>query len=282
MGIHLIVTRPAPPVPVGPVDDEWYDGYYNTSFWNPDDPDWGEWDAINEKWIPAATYPYEVDLNVKTGTTWAEGYRPTGIRFVIENDPGDLLLSLSAESRTLVSGDSVSNDAEVVFGSQWQWPTGDLSYMYIYSDTEAEGWAITGIEFYTDTTSSFNDIQCEFTVFGDSPEKVLWADNLKTLEQGDLYLTGSPNQPDRIILNWPTDIGKGQVVHITNIEFLNGSTWEQKFDNTYWTNTGDFTWANGRWESSADGAELTATGTWADTYYPTAIRFNFVVEVAGP
>jgi len=265
-------------VPPGPVDDEWWAGYFDNTYWNADDPDWGEWDAVNEKWIPAAAYDYEVDINVKSGTDWATDYRPTSVKLTIENDPGDLKMTIAdSNGSSLKSQEDISSGSEVVFGSAWQWPKDDIGIILAWSDSEIAGWAITGIEFFTDTVTNFNLIECEFILYGDSPEKILWAENLKIEEQGDLYLTGSPNQPDNLRFYWPSDIGKGQYAHLTNIEFLNGSTWEQKFDNTFWQNYSDFTWNNGRWESAADGARLEAIGTWADTYYPTAVRISFVI-----
>ncbi|RKZ10850.1 hypothetical protein DRQ25_01710 [Candidatus Fermentibacteria bacterium] len=266
-------------------DDEWWDGYYDNNFWNPDDPDYGEWDAVNEKWIPAAAYPEEVDLNPKSGTTWVEGFEPSKMRFTIENDPEDLQIGLKYTNgnNTFYAGLLVDQQ-EILLGSYWQYDVGDIAYFYLYSDGAAEGWAITGIEFYQDTVTDFR-AGASANLRGVSAE-ILFLVEDDTVKTGQEFtLTYPPGDNDFYNLRWflPTAALSSRKMHVTNIEFYNGGTWEAKFDNTHWEDAGGYvTWNNNRWEmdTADDSGRLnTASGaTWQEDYRPTKIRLSYVFE----
>jgi hypothetical protein len=275
-------VTPALFIPPSPQDDEWWDGYYDNTYWQPDDPDWAEWDAVNEKWVPAAANDYEVDLAVNASATWDEDYRPTHIKFIIENDPGDLYINLYGTTVTIADTAAVANDTAVNITQGMIWDAaGDIDYFYLYSDDSNSGWAITGIEFYTDSTPDANTATLSYVnVYGTGHEIVFVGDS-------DLgYETASStflNQGAGVYF-YEVEIGvpsnaTNRFWKLTGLDIWNNTTsqWDDRLDQSYWTGQDGTTWSDGGWITSVANSDmyLTVDGAWASTYPVGTAKIRF-------
>jgi hypothetical protein len=259
-----------------PEDDAWYAGYFDDTHWEPDDAEWAEWDDENDKWVPTVTNNYEVDLAVNASATWEEGYEPTNIKFIIENDPGDLYINLYGTDTTIASNAPVTSNSGIDFGDVMIWDApGDIDYFYLYSDGSNSGWAITGIEFYKDTVSSYPNTETldYVNVFGSTTEIVFLGDSdLGYNTASSTFLNqGAGVYFEELQVGVPTNATNRHWL-LTGIDIWNATSsgWDDRSSNTYWTGQDNASWSssNNAWITSVTNTEmqLTVSGTWNESY----------------
>jgi len=287
MAIIFAMRRPPTPVPPGP---QWYAGYFDDDYWQPNE-EWAEWDDVNNKWIPnGEESDSEIDLEPKTETTWAEDYRPTNIRYIVENDPGDLYLEMYSTTDAYLFDGLLDESLEAEFGAVWQYEdVGDIGYTWLYSNEGTPWDAITGIEFLVDTETDWNLYEMVATMYGEE-ETYLDAGDCKTEQEVDVSGTTDVTA----IRLWKQDSADSlfpdsyYTIKVTDGEFYTvAGGWESMWGSTYFSIVnGNATWVGDTLVTvpglpDSENVWLQAEEIPWSGYRPTKVRFTYTLHYVG-
>lgn len=292
--------------------DEWVDDYYGLDYWTPDDG-WADWDGT--KYTPHVDEPYEIDLSVTEGATWNQNFQPHAVKFTIENDPGDLIVSLYMDS-VLVDGmytrPNLLNSVSFISGEElslydmfkyynlvWESDAIKIGGFYIWSDSSATGWAITKIEFITrsDPEAVYGPEQDPFTVWlKNAGHSLLNDDAIKYRNGNEIELWYDDQLPYWFCWIPASELPTSYniVTSITNIEMyfptIGTGEWVTTFNTDYWYAFNDSVWTGEKWQctdlSSNPLPSLHARTEWLDTLianntYPTKFKVTMELNAIG-
>lgn len=291
--------------------DTWIGDYYGLDYWTPDE-DWALWDGT--KYVADPSRPTEIDLSVTEGATWNQNFQPDGIRFTIENDPGDLVVYIYMSkqlidgmytnpdlvyNKSFTSGEDISlydgfKYNKLVWGSDSK-----IGGFYMWSDNNATGWSITKIEFInrSDPEAVYGPEQDPFTIFLRNAGGTTLNDDLILRRNGEEIELWYDNQLPYWLYWLPAEevpTSYNIVTSITNIEMyfptVGTGEWITTFNTDYWYAFSDTVWTGEKWQctdlSSNPLPSLHARTEWLDTLinnntYPTKFKVTMELDAIG-
>lgn len=279
----------------------WSEMYDDEYFEAATSPTKAVWNGGEGRWEPDLSYDDEISINpITTYHSWLSGFQPDELKIEVENDPGDLVLTIQTDGTCqMISSKSFKSGESIVLKGLWGMDYGEFSNFHVESTGNNTGWYITSIKFFNETDNvSYQQVGLGCRIYGDGDEVILL--NKNYIESGveyDFRSTlgggeGAGYMIDHLTFETPAfyQYNTARTLTISAIEFYD-SGWDNRTSNGYWQNPVGMTYNSPNWEASLDynGAIIginvyPAAGgeaAWATDYYPTKVRITYSIAKQG-